>query len=63
MGIGILSEPEFYDFKEIKKIHINDVNIFTQAHVVCLKNKKNTNLIKAFLETTKKHVKYFSDEY
>ena len=61
MGIGILSEPEFYDFKEIKKIHIHDVNIYTQAFLVCLKNKKDSNLIKAFLETAKKHIKYFSD--
>ena len=60
MGIGIISEPEFYDFKELKKIYISDVDIFTQAYVVCLKNKKNSNLIKAFLETTKKYTNYFA---
>ena len=60
MGIGILSEPEFYDFKDIKKIYIADDNIYTQAFVVCLKSKRNSNLIKAFLETTKKHILYFT---
>ena len=62
MGIGIISEPEFYDYKDIKKIHINDANIYTQAFVVCLKSKKNLNLINAFLETSKKHVESFSNE-
>ena len=60
MGIGIISEPEFYDFKELKKIYISDVDVFTQAYIVCLKNKKNSNLIKAFLETTKKYTNYFA---
>ncbi len=55
MGIGIISEPEFFNYKDIKKIYISDVDIFTQAHIVCLKSKKQNNLIKAFLETTKKH--------
>ena len=61
MGIGILSEPEFYDFKEMKKINLIDVKIFTQAHVVCLKNKQNNNLIKAFLTAAKKHVQFLSN--
>ena len=60
MGIGILSEPEFYDFKDLKKIYITDANIYTQAFVVCLKSKKNSNIIKAFLETAKKHIKNFA---
>jgi len=61
MGIGILSEPEFFDYKDIKKIYINDANVYTQAFVVCLKNKRNSNLIKAFLEVSKKHVEYFTE--
>jgi len=60
MGIGILSEPEFYDFKDLKKIYITDANIYTQAFVVCLKSKKKSNIIKAFLETAKKHIKNFA---
>ena len=53
IGIGIISEPEFYDYKDIKKLHIKDVEIFTQAYLICLKKKKKDNLIKAFIETAK----------
>ena len=53
IGIGIISEPEFYDYKDIKKIHINDSEIFTQAYLICLKKKKKDNLINAFIETAK----------
>ena len=40
IGIGIISEPEFYDFKDIKKICISDKEIFIQAYLICLKKKK-----------------------
>ena len=53
IGIGIISEPEFYDYKDIKKLHIKDAEIFTQAYLICLKKKKKDNLIKAFIETAK----------
>lgn len=56
IGIGIISEPEFYDYKDIKKIHINDAKIFTQAYLICLKKKKKDNLINAFIETAKKTI-------
>ena len=56
IGIGIISEPEFYDYKDIKKIHINDAEIFTQAYLICLKKKKKDNLINAFIETAKKTI-------
>jgi len=54
IGIGLISEPEFYDYKDIKKIHIKDAEIFTQAYLICLKKKKKDNLINAFIETAKK---------
>lgn len=53
IGIGIISEPEFYDYKDIKKLHIRDAEIFTQAYLICLKKKKKDNLINAFIETAK----------
>ena len=53
IGIGIISEPEFYDYKDIKKLHIKDLEIYTQAYLICLKKKKKDNLIKAFIETAK----------
>jgi len=54
IGLGLISEPEFDNYKDIKKIHIEDYNIFTQAYLVCLKKKKTDNLVNAFIETAKK---------
>ena len=54
IGVGLISEPEFDNYKDIKKIHIEDYDIFTQAYLVCLKKKKTDNLVNAFIETTKK---------
>ena len=54
IGFGLISEPEFDNYKDIKKIHIEDHDIFTQAYLVCLKKKKTDNLINAFIETAKK---------
>lgn len=54
IGIGIIAEPEYDNYKDVKKIQIEDANIFTQAYLVCLKNKKKDNLINAFFETAKK---------
>ena len=53
IGIGIISEPEYYDYKDIKKLHIKDEEIFTQAYLICLKKKKKDNLVNAFIETAK----------
>ena len=54
IGLGLISEPEFDNYKDIKKIHIDDYNIFTQAYLVFLKKKKTDNLVNAFIETAKK---------
>ena len=54
IGFGLISEPEFDNYKDIKKIHIDDNDIFTQAYLVCLKKKKTDNLVNAFIETAKK---------
>ena len=39
MGLGLISEPEFDNYKDINKIHIIDYDLFTQAYIVCLKKK------------------------
>ena len=54
IGVGLISEPEFDNYKDIKKIHIEDYDIFTEAYLVCLKKKKADNLVNAFIETAKK---------
>ena len=54
MGLGYISEPEFENYKDVRKINIDNIDLFTQAYVVCLKKKQNDNLIKAFINTAKK---------
>ena len=54
MGLGYISEPEFENYKDVKKIYVNNIDMFTQAYVVCLKKKKSDNLINAFINTAKK---------
>ena len=54
IGVGLISEPEYDNYKDIKKIYIEDDDIFTQAYLVCLKKKKSDNLVNAFIETAKK---------
>ena len=54
MGLGYISEPEFENYKDVKKIFVNNTDMFTQAYVVCLKKKKSDNLINAFINTAKK---------
>lgn len=54
MGLGYISEPEFENYKDVKKIYIDNIDMFTQAYVVCLKKKKTDNLINAFINTAKR---------
>ncbi len=54
MGLGFISEPEFENYKDIKKIHIKDYDLFTQAYIICLRKKQSDNLIKAFINTANK---------
>jgi len=54
MGLGYISEPEFENYKDVRKIYIDDSDLYTQAYLVCMKKKQNDNLIKAFINTAKK---------
>lgn len=54
MGIGYLSEPEFQNYKDIKKIELDDNELYTQAYIVYLKKKNKDNLIKAFINSANK---------
>lgn len=48
MGIGAVSEIEFVADPEIRKFHVRDASIFTHANVVCLKERSEARLVKAF---------------
>ena len=49
MGVGIVSEFEFIPHARLKPLRIKDAAIYTYAHVVCLAERKDARLIRAFL--------------
>jgi aminoethylphosphonate catabolism LysR family transcriptional regulator len=50
IGIGVVSDIEFFEDPELRKIPICDAEVYTYAHVVCLAERKDSRLIGAFLE-------------
>lgn len=50
LGVGILSEPEFRPGEGLHKIAIDDATITTAAYLVCLKERADMRMIKAFIE-------------
>ena len=58
VGLSIVSEAEYVADPEITVIRISDADICTDAHVVCLRDRREARLIKAFLEiaTSIQHV-------
>lgn len=57
IGIGAVSEEEFVDLKALRKIHIADAEMHTNVHVICLKERKDARMIKAFMDTALQLVK------
>jgi len=49
IGLGIVSEIEFYPDPRLHKLRVSNANIFTYAHVVCLAERQESRLIRAFL--------------
>ena len=49
MGVGIVSEFEFIPHERLRPLKIKDAAIYTYAHVVCLKDRRDARLIRAFL--------------
>ncbi|MEO5693804.1 MAG: LysR substrate-binding domain-containing protein [Usitatibacter sp.] len=50
VGIGAVSEIEFIPDPELRKVRVSDAVMFTHAHVVCLEERREGRLVKAFLE-------------
>ena len=50
VGIGVVSEVEYIPDPEIRMVPIRDAGIFTHAHVVCLEERREARLVKAFLD-------------
>jgi aminoethylphosphonate catabolism LysR family transcriptional regulator len=49
VGIGCVSEVEYIPHRSLCMIRIRNAEVFTDAHVVCLKDRKDARLISAFL--------------
>lgn len=52
MGVGIaaVSEIEYVPDPEIRMVPVSDGDMYTYAHVFCLKERREARLVKAFLE-------------
>lgn len=50
VGIGAVSEVEYVPHPDIRKAAIADAEVFTYAHVVCLEERHEARLVKAFLD-------------
>ena len=50
IGIGVVSDIEFVPHPLLRSIPIADADVFTYAHVVCLAERAESRMIKAFFE-------------
>jgi len=50
VGIGVVSEIEFIPDPELRTVLVADAEMFTHANVVCLEERREARLVKAFLE-------------
>jgi aminoethylphosphonate catabolism LysR family transcriptional regulator len=50
IGIGVVSEIEFVPHPDLRTVRILDAEVFTYAHVVCLAERAESRMIKAFFE-------------
>lgn len=51
LGVGAVSLPETGNDNRVKALEIRGAAIKTEEHVVCLSSRRQTRLVKAFLET------------
>ncbi len=50
IGIGVVSDIEFIPHPRLRGLRVADAEIFTYAHVVCLAERKDAPVIRAFLD-------------
>ena len=50
VGIGAVSEIEYVPDPEISSVRVTDAEMYTYAHVVCLQERREARLVKAFLD-------------
>jgi LysR family transcriptional regulator, low CO2-responsive transcriptional regulator len=50
VGIGVVSEIEFIPDPDLRTVTVSDAEMFTHAHVVCLEERRDARLVRAFLD-------------
>lgn len=50
IGVGVVSEREYYDDPQVHKVVVSNAEIFYDMHVVCLAERRDSHIIRAFLE-------------
>ncbi len=50
IGIGVVSDIEFVPHEDLRTVRLLNAEVFTYAHVVCLAERADSRMIKAFLE-------------
>jgi aminoethylphosphonate catabolism LysR family transcriptional regulator len=50
VGIGAVSEVEYIPHPDIRPVPLSDASVHTYAHVVCLKERCEARLVRAFLD-------------
>jgi len=49
VGVGAVSEKEYIPDPDIRLVRVSDAEMYTHAHVVCLKERREARLVRAFL--------------
>jgi LysR family transcriptional regulator, low CO2-responsive transcriptional regulator len=49
VGIGVVSEIEFVPDPQLATVRVADAQMYTHAHVVCLRERRGARLVEAFL--------------
>lgn len=61
LGVGMVSEASVLPDKRVVALTISDAEIYTETHVVCLKERGQSRLINAFLDVIRRQVAAFDD--
>ncbi len=50
LGIGVVADEEFMWHPNLRKLKLVNANIFTTAHIVCLRERRKSRIIDSFLQ-------------
>lgn len=50
VGVGVVSEKEYIPHPDVRLVRVSDAEMYTHAHVVCLEERRQARLVRAFLD-------------